>query len=95
MKELRCASCAHKIVCSIKEEFANAQDAVDRVTVPLDDNATISLNQIKWIKPVSLDCIHFLSDGKQREYPTNLCDALTATSTRDIAMPNVTYTVTG
>lgn len=91
MKELRCVNCAHKNVCSLKEEFANAQDAVDRVIVLRDDHACIALNQIKWIKPVSLGCTHFMSDVTQREYYMNLNDSLTAVE----ASPTSIYTVSG
>ncbi len=64
-----CADCAHKEVCSLKEQFKMAQTAVDQVTVSLpaepDSNKQgfIYLRDIKWIKPVDLCCIHFDKGG--------------------------------
>lgn len=59
-KETLCTRCAHREVCSLKEEFLHAQTAVDRVEVPLDDRRYIPLSQLKWIKTVELQCIHYL-----------------------------------
>lgn len=61
IKETRCTHCAHRLVCGLKEEYLNAQTAVERVNVSRDDDSFTPLNQIKWIRPVELDCIHFMS----------------------------------
>lgn len=58
-KETLCTRCSHGLVCGLKEQYLNAQMAVDRVEVSLDDRSVIDLRNIKWIKPVELTCIHF------------------------------------
>ena len=83
-KETLCSKCAHRTVCSIKEEYLNAQAAVDRVNVARDDNAIMTLTQIKWIEPVELKCIHFLRFESQK-YDYNLCG--TSVSTRNDTYP--------
>ena len=65
-----CAECTHKEVCSLKEQFKAAQTAVDQVTVslPTETGSTnhgfIHLRDIKWIKPVNLNCVHFVKAEK-------------------------------
>lgn len=71
-KETLCTRCAHRTVCSLKEEFINAQAAVDRIDVARDDKSIMPLSQIKWIKPIELQCIHFLRLETQK-YDYNLC----------------------
>ena len=60
VKETLCTSCVHREVCSKKEEFQAAQDAVDHVTVNVADNSYINLSHMTWIHPVQLQCNHFM-----------------------------------
>ena len=39
VRESRCANCEHRKVCSFKEQFLNAQKAVDEVTVHTGDKS--------------------------------------------------------
>lgn len=60
-----CTICAHYEVCSKKETYKQAQEAVDRVSVTLGENSDgvmmTDLRNIDWIKPVVLECTHFLT----------------------------------
>lgn len=64
VRETLCTHCVHREVCSNKEEFLSAMQAVNEVSVGLpskDQNigSYINLRDIKWIKPVELVCIHY------------------------------------
>lgn len=60
VKETQCSHCDHLQVCSYKEQFLAAQKAVDEVRVQIGDSvAKKPLNSFEWIRPVSLECIHF------------------------------------
>ena len=65
LNKINCTICAHYEVCSKKETYKKAQEAVDRVSVFLGENSdgfvTIDLCHIDWIKPVVLECTHFLT----------------------------------
>lgn len=60
-----CTICAHYEVCSKKETYKKAQEAVDRVSVTLGESSdgivTMDLRNIDWIKSVVLECSHFLT----------------------------------
>ena len=58
-KETLCSHCGHLQVCSLKEQFIAAQEAVDNVQVSLGDHTMKDLRSFDWIKPVMLECIHF------------------------------------
>lgn len=58
-KETQCTHCIHREVCSKKENFLNAQTAVDNVLVGLGDKSGIYLRDITWINPVNLSCKYF------------------------------------
>lgn len=65
VRETLCTQCSHREVCSNKEEFLSAMQAVNEVSVGLpskDPNigSYINLRDIKWIKPVELVCIHYI-----------------------------------
>lgn len=60
VKETLCSHCDHLQVCSLKKEFVAAQQAVDTVSVSLGDRTMKNLRDFDWIKPVALDCIHFI-----------------------------------
>lgn len=51
--------CNHLQVCFLKAQFLAAQKAVDEVTVSTGDRSFISLRDISWIRPVSLECSYF------------------------------------
>lgn len=54
-----CENCVHKEVCNKKDLYKKAQEAVNRVDVPIEDRTTKKLNLFEFIKPVVLECIHF------------------------------------
>ena len=67
-KETLCGTCQHLKVCALKQQFLNAQQAVDNVSVTIDNRCAdgrVSMKYLRdfdWIKPVSLGCVHFLKD---------------------------------
>lgn len=58
-KETQCTHCIHREVCSKKEDFLKAQEAVDNTFIGLGDKGGIYLRDIIWIHPVDLSCAHF------------------------------------
>lgn len=65
VKETQCSHCDHLQVCSYKEQFLAAQKAVDEVHVQIGDSvAKKPLSSFEWIRPVSLECIHFYPPTK-------------------------------
>ncbi|NCE64122.1 hypothetical protein D1159_05855 [Pseudoflavonifractor sp. 524-17] len=60
VKETRCTNCEHRKVCSFKEQFLNAQKAVDAVSVSIGDKSVKYLRDFDWIKRVDLECVHFV-----------------------------------
>lgn len=70
VKETLCTHCAHREVCSFKDEFLRAIEAVNEVSVgrpSKEPNVVgyIKLRDIKWIKPVELVCTHYYKDVPQ------------------------------
>ena len=66
-KETMCTTCMHQDVCSLKGKFLDAQKAVDGLVV-YDELPTGLLGQVKlrdigFIKPVELECIHYVHKG--------------------------------
>ena len=66
-KETMCTTCIHQDVCSLKGKFLDAQKAVDGLVV-YDELPTGLLGQVKlrdigFIKPVELECIHYVYKG--------------------------------
>lgn len=59
VKETQCTHCNHLQICSFKAQFLAAQKAVDEVTVSTGDRSFISLRDISWIRPVSLEYSYF------------------------------------
>lgn len=75
LRETLCTHCSHREVCSFKDKFLRAMEAVNEITVNCptkEDNAVsfIKLCDIPWIKPVELICQHY-----QKKQPTlrNVC----------------------
>ncbi len=60
VRETRCTRCEHRKVCSFKEQFLNAQKAVDEVTVHTGDKSSKYLRDFDWIKRVELECVHYI-----------------------------------
>lgn len=60
VKETLCTRCFHREICSLKEQFLAAQNAVDNVFVSLGDHSSIKLGDIQSIKPVELMCKHYI-----------------------------------
>lgn len=56
-----CDTCIHECVCSNKEAYKAAQDAVNHVSVPLKDNGLKRLADIDWIIPVKIVCKHYIT----------------------------------
>lgn len=66
VKETQCTHCIHREVCSLKAEFLEAQKAIDEVYLnqPCEDGkkvAMIRIRDIKYIEPVELHCIYYIS----------------------------------
>ena len=66
-KETMCTTCIHQDVCSLKGKFLDAQKAVDGLVV-YDELPTGLLGQVKlrdigFIKPVELECVHYVYKG--------------------------------
>ena len=59
VEETQCTHCDHLQVCSPKEQFIAAQNAVNRLTVNLGDQTMKDLRDFGWIKKVKLECEHF------------------------------------
>lgn len=58
-EETQCTHCDHLQVCSLKEQFLKAQNAVNEVTVGVGDRGIKYLRDFDWIKRVKLECVHF------------------------------------
>lgn len=58
-KETQCTHCDHRKVCSLKDQFLDAQKTVDELAVSVWSNASKLLRDFDWIAPVRLQCIHF------------------------------------
>ena len=66
-KETMCTTCIHQDICSLKGKFLDAQKAVDGLIV-YDELPTGLLGQVKlrdigFIKPVELECVHYVYKG--------------------------------
>ena len=66
-KETMCTTCIHQDICSLKGKFLDAQKAVDGLVV-YDELPTGLLGQVKlrdigFIKPVELECVHYVYKG--------------------------------
>ena len=66
-KETMCTTCIHQDICSVKGKFLDTQKAVDGLVV-YDELPTGLLGQVKlrdigFIKPVELECIHYVYKG--------------------------------
>ncbi len=62
-KETLCNCCEHGKVCAFKAQLIAAQQAVDNICVHIGVHTMKDLRDFDWIKPVRLECIHFI---KQR-----------------------------
>ena len=66
-KETMCTTCVHQDVCSLKGKFLDAQKAVDGLVVydylPTGLLGQVKLRDIGFIKPVELECIHYVYKG--------------------------------
>lgn len=69
VKETLCTSCEHREVCSYKEKFLKAVNAVDDCMVSYPNESEpctyehIRLCDISWIKPVELRCKFYMEKG--------------------------------
>ena len=66
-EETMCTTCIHQDICSLKGKFLDAQKAVDGLVV-YDELPTGLLGQVKlrdigFIKPVELECVHYVYKG--------------------------------
>ena len=66
-KETMCTTCIHQDICSVKEKFLDAQKAVDGLVVydklPDGKLGQVKLRDIGFIKPVELECVHYVYKG--------------------------------
>lgn len=62
-KDLLCERCTHREVCSYKKIYIEAQKSVNNVNV-ISDDSFIRLKDITWIRPVTLQCIHYEIDNQ-------------------------------
>lgn len=58
-KETLCTTCIHREVCSMKESYLAAVDAVDNMKVNFDDGSVQYLHNMTWIRPVRLECRYY------------------------------------
>lgn len=66
-EETFCSNCIHREVCSLTKEFLAAQNAVNDLMVHLEDRKSIRLRDIKWIKRVMLECVHYIQKRSTRD----------------------------
>lgn len=64
VKETQCACCSHREVCSLKQEFLAAQEAIDEAVLHRERKdygpvSMIRIRDIKYIEPVELRCKHY------------------------------------
>ena len=66
-KETMCTTCIHQDICSLKEKFLDAQKAVNGLVVydklPDGKLGQVKLRDIGFIKPVELECVHYVYKG--------------------------------
>lgn len=55
-----CETCVHQKVCSLKQVYVSAQTDASNVVVHLGDGRSKRLSDFDWIKPVKLQCIHWV-----------------------------------
>ena len=60
VKETICSGCVHLQVCSLRNDMLSAMSSINNMEVSLGDNRMVYLRDIPWIKPISLQCIHYL-----------------------------------
>lgn len=58
-EETLCTTCIHREVCSKKEEYLSAVKAVKEMLIPTGNKQTIYLRDMKWIRPVRLECAYY------------------------------------
>lgn len=68
VKEAQCARCAHLEVCALKEKFLAAQEAIDNTSTSFKEKdsdrvAIVYIRNLDWIKPVELQCKHYMRGG--------------------------------
>lgn len=63
-QETCCTHCIHREVCSLKEEFLKAQTAANGISVNIgvDGGKYVyrELRQMTYIRPVQLECVHYI-----------------------------------
>lgn len=58
VKETQCTHCLHKDVCSLKQDFLAAQEAVDGVIIDVATGK--KLIDVDWIYKPCLKCTHYV-----------------------------------
>ncbi|MCD8119714.1 MAG: hypothetical protein LUE29_09615 [Lachnospiraceae bacterium] len=59
-EELCCEKCVHGYVCAHKTNFWKAQEAMDKITVPIEEQEVTFLKDMLFIKPVELQCRYYM-----------------------------------
>lgn len=62
--ESKCVTCAHSKICMFKQDFICSQKAIDELVINLGDMRIKSLLDLEFIKPVTLDCVHYYPSKK-------------------------------
>ena len=62
-EETLCSSCIHKDVCSKKDTYLAAQEAVNNISVHLKGGSMIDLRNLSWIEKVKLKCKHYYASS--------------------------------
>lgn len=58
-EETLCTSCIHKDICSKKDTYLAAQEAVNNASVHLKKGSMINLRNLTWIEKVKLKCKYY------------------------------------
>lgn len=58
-EETLCTTCIHREVCSKKESYIAAVNAVNYLKVYFDDSSVQYLRNMTWIRPIRLECDYY------------------------------------
>ena len=58
-EKILCKSCDHADVCAKKNEYRDAQEAVNNLMVHFEDKRSTYLRSIDWISGIQLQCKYY------------------------------------
>lgn len=67
VKETCCTNCAHLPVCAFKGYIAGAQEAIDKLTIMTSKAEREYIHEIKFIKPINVECTNFMPNTTLRK----------------------------